>query len=192
MSDSKDGVNTIGIYVENHSSQCLNSLFKYNSTIWNGEKGSLPLLMEGLWFLKLAPWRRVIRTMLAIDSSQRNPGLFRLCPWLFRIMSLLFSRSVLVYLGHSSCGWEGGWSTLLTWEHQKSIRNHWKSMILKMNQDTYGDFLDCQEWPGMIFDTTRLHITWFQQVTFRRNLKILSKSWPGFHTCARIQNLRWT
>ena len=34
-----------------------------------------------------------------------------------------------------------------------------KSMILKMNQDTYGDFLGYQEWLRMISDTTRLHIS---------------------------------
>ena len=34
-----------------------------------------------------------------------------------------------------------------------------KSMILKTNQDTYGDFLRHGESPGMRFDTTRLHKT---------------------------------
>ena len=32
-------------------------------------------------------------------------------------------------------------------------------MILKMNQDTSGDFLGYQESLGMTFDTTRLHKT---------------------------------
>ena len=80
----------------------------------------------------------------------------------------------------------------LTWEHEKCKRNHQKSMILKMNQDTHGDVLRYQESPGMTVDTTRLHKTWFQEVNFLRNLKILTKSWPMFHTCAWIQNLGWT
>ena len=37
-------------------------------------------------------------------------------------------------------------------------------MILKNNQDTYGDFLGYQESIGMTFDTTRLHKTTFQEV----------------------------
>ena len=66
------------------------------------------------------------------------------------------------------------------WEHQKSTRTHQKSMILEMNQDTCGDFLRYQESPGMAVDTTRLHKTWFQGVTFHRNPKILTKSWRMF------------
>ena len=43
--------------------------------------------------------------------------------------------------------------------HKKSIRNHQKSMILKMNQDTYGYVLRYQESLGVTFDTARLHKT---------------------------------
>ena len=61
-----------------------------------------------------------------------------------------------------------------------------------MNQDTYGDFLRHQESPGMISDTTRLHMTWFQEVGFHKNFKILTKSSRGSVVSAPIQNLVWT
>ena len=80
----------------------------------------------------------------------------------------------------------------LTWEHPKSTRNHQKSMFFKMNEDTYGDFLGYQESLGMTFDTTRIHKTWFQQVTFVKNSKILTKLWRCLTSSARIQNLGWT
>ena len=98
-----------------------------------------------------------------------------------------FKRRQLTYLqlGHSSCGWEGVRSTLLTWEHQKSNRNHEKSMILKTNQDTYGDLLRYQESPGTTFDTTRRHKTQFQEVDFHKNLKNFTKSLRIFRICGR-------
>ena len=37
-------------------------------------------------------------------------------------------------------------------------------MILKINQDTHGDFLRYQESARMTFDTTRLHKTCFQSL----------------------------
>ena len=61
-----------------------------------------------------------------------------------------------------------------------------------MNQDTYGDFLRYQESPGMVFDTTRLHKIWYQEVDSHKNLKILTKSWTQAYTSGRIQNLGWT
>ena len=61
-----------------------------------------------------------------------------------------------------------------------------------MNHDTYGDFPGYQEWPWMIFDTTRLHKTWFQEVDVLRKLKILTESPRGGVVKARIQNLGWT
>ena len=61
-----------------------------------------------------------------------------------------------------------------------------------MNQDTYGDFLEYQESSGMTFDTTRLHKTWFQEVNFHKNLKILTEMVTVAHMCTRIQNLGWT
>ena len=76
--------------------------------------------------------------------------------------------------------------------HQKYTRNLEESMILKMNQNTRGDFLMYRKLSRIIFDTPRLHKTWFQEVDVFRNLKILTKSWPIVHTCAWIQNLRWT
>ena len=62
-------------------------------------------------------------------------------------------------------------------------------MILKTNQDTYGDFLGYQESLGMTFDTTRLHKTTFQEVDFLKISKILTKSWRIVGICGLIQNL---
>ena len=41
-------------------------------------------------------------------------------------------------------------------------------------------------------DTTRLHITCFQKITFHENLKILTKSRSCSTTCGGIQHLGWT
>ena len=62
-------------------------------------------------------------------------------------------------------------------------------MILKINQDTYGDFLGYQESLGMAFDTTRLHKTSFQEIDFLKISKILTKSWLMAGICGLIQNL---
>ena len=60
-----------------------------------------------------------------------------------------------------------------------------------MNQGMYGDFQRYQESPGMNFETTRLHKTWFQKGDFLKNLKILSELWPWRSPCALIQDLGW-
>ena len=55
-SDSRPGVDTVGIYVENHNNEC------QEFSIWirfdnrkSGEKGSLPLLLEDSLVLQLCP-----------------------------------------------------------------------------------------------------------------------------------------
>ena len=48
-------------------------------------------------------------------------------------------------------------------------QNHQKSMISKMNQDTYGDVLGYHKSLGMTFETTRLHKTWCQEVIILQN-----------------------
>ena len=65
-------------------------------------------------------------------------------------------------------------------------------MTLKMNQDTYGDFLGYKESHEMTSDTTRLHKTSFQEVDSLKISKILSKSWRMAGICGMIQNLGWT
>ena len=65
-------------------------------------------------------------------------------------------------------------------------------MILKMNQDTYGNLLWCQESPGMTFDTTRLHKTAFQEVNFLTISKNLLELWLCSTLCVLIQDLGWT
>ena len=72
--------------------------------------------------------------------------------------------------------------------HQKSN----KTMFLILNQDIQGDLLRHQKSPEMTFDSTRLHETWFQEVTFLKILKILSKMLTRAHVCTRNRNLRWT
>ena len=62
-------------------------------------------------------------------------------------------------------------------------------MILKTNQDTYGDFLGYQESPGITFNTTRLHNTSFQEVDVLKISKILSKSWRIACICGLIHYL---
>ena len=41
----------------------------------------------------------------------------------------------------------------------------------------------------MISDTTRRHKTWFQEIDFLKNLKILTKSWRILYISGRIQNM---
>ena len=65
-------------------------------------------------------------------------------------------------------------------------------MILKMNQDTYGDFLVYQESLGMTLDTTRLHKTAFQEVEILKISKISSEMLTRAHMCTRNWNLKWT
>ena len=65
-------------------------------------------------------------------------------------------------------------------------------MFLKMNQDTYGDLVGCQESLGMTFDITRLHNTGFQEVRYVRISKILSELWLCPTPCAMRQDMRWT
>ena len=65
-------------------------------------------------------------------------------------------------------------------------------MILKMNQDTYGDFLGYQESLGMTFDATRLQKTSFQEVDDLKISKILTKSRRMAGICGLIQNMGWT
>ena len=65
-------------------------------------------------------------------------------------------------------------------------------MILKMNEDTSGDFLGYQESLEMTFDTTRLHKTSVQEVEFLKISKILTKSWRIAGICGLIQNLERT
>ena len=87
------------------------------------KKGLPPCCVRTLWFLKLVPWRRVLRTTCPLEKNASH----HLPPtW------------------GTSCRGEGVRSTLLTWEYEKSTRNHQKSMISKMNQDTSGDFLKYQ------------------------------------------------
>ena len=61
-----------------------------------------------------------------------------------------------------------------------------------MNQATYGDFLGYQEFPGMICNTTRLHITWLQEVQFLKISKISSEMLTRAHMYIRIWNMGWT
>ena len=65
-------------------------------------------------------------------------------------------------------------------------------MILKINQNTYGDFLRYYESLGMTFDTTRFHKTEFQEVTVSQNDNMLTKSLRMSPTSARIQHMVWT
>ena len=65
-------------------------------------------------------------------------------------------------------------------------------MILKINQDTYGDLLGYQETLGMAFDTTRLHKTSFQEIDFLKISNILTKSRRIAGICGLIQNLGQT
>ena len=121
----------------------------------------------------------IILFMKPESIISRSPDPRRHLSWASRIIILDTPGVSHENLVHSSCGWEGARSTLLQegirWEHQKSIRNHQKSMILNMNQDTYGNFQRYQESPGMICDTTRCHKAWFQEVDF---LKI-SRFWQN-------------
>ena len=50
-----------------------------------------------------------------------------------------------------------------------------------MDQDTYGDFLGYQEWPGMKYNITTLHKTWFQKVNFLKISKNVDKIVAVFH-----------
>ena len=61
-------------------------------------------------------------------------------------------------------------------------------MILKMNQDTHGEGTES---PRMIFDSTRLHKTWGQEIMFLKNFKILSPKMKKSTISAHIQNLEW-
>ena len=56
----------------------------------------------------------------------------------------------------------------------------------------YGDFLRYQKSPEMTFDTTRRYTPRFQEVTFSRNLNMLTELWRIFTICNVIQNLGWT
>ena len=61
-----------------------------------------------------------------------------------------------------------------------------------MNQNTYGNFLGYQEWPGMTFDPTRLYKTWIQEFEFLKISGIMFEMWLCSTTCVVIQDLGWT
>ena len=68
-------------------------------------------------------------------------------------------------------------------------------MILKMDHDTYGDFLGYQEWPGRKFNITTLHKTWGTHPADGRGCEALSSSVPHMRTPAFHQksskNISW-
>ena len=139
-SDSEPGVDTVGIYVENHvgrNRECFIWIRFDNRKLC--EKGSLPHL-------------------------RKDPLISETCP-------LEESASHHLFPGGESVA-----------PHEKSTRNLQKSMILKMNQDTYGDFLRYQQLLGMTFDTTRLHETWFQAFRIFTIFIFREKWWPGHTT----------
>ena len=60
-------------------------------------------------------------------------------------------------------------------------------MILKMNQDTCGDFLRYQESPGMTADTTILHKTLFQNQFAQDFQDFVKNVDPGPHVHSELE-----
>ena len=124
-SDAKPGADIVWFYVENEFSQNEKSSFGHNLTTGNWMKrGPGHCHWRTLWFLKLVPWGKMLRTTYAPPSDHA---------WSIPIWSRRPRRRIrtqdsrtrsFCHLGHSFCGWEGVRSTLLTWEPKKSSRNH--------------------------------------------------------------------
>ena len=143
-----------------------NSSFGYDSTTGDLVKSCLcHCYVRTLRFLKIAPWRKVLRTIshalsngiYARSVRWREPRKDRTTvakamnmsrtSWsqnqLLIIQETSKSNSKhlreflsalrwnFVNLGHSSCWWEGVRSTVLTWEHKRSRRNHQKQCLWK-------------------------------------------------------------
>ena len=117
-------------------------------------RGVWPPCWRTFWFSNSVPWRRVLRTI----TWGTHPADERGCEALSSMRTPeIPQKSSEIY------------------DMKMNQRNHQKSMILKMKQDTYGKFLRYQESPGMTFDSTRRHKTWFQEVWFSQKCQDFEK-----------------
>ena len=155
------------------------SLFGYDLAIWDlVKRGLSPTCVRIPRFLKLAPWRRVLRTtwypkcptriLLRSDIKSLSTRHLK-TPFATHSsdMSLpSFSLVALLILGALILRMRGGAKHS---PHMRTRETHEKSCKINDLENEPGHawrLLRYHESPGITFDTTRLHITWFQEVTF--------------------------
>ena len=75
--DSEHGVDTVGIYVENHYSMNREFFIWMEFDFWNLDfRGSGPCYWRTLWFLNYVPWKRVRRTISDLWIVGDHEGFF--------------------------------------------------------------------------------------------------------------------
>ena len=136
-SDSRPGVDTVGIYVENQHGECRGFCIWIRFDTRNFVKRCLcHCYVRTLGFLKLGPWRKLLRTIwMRFDHRNLN----------FRGEVALLREDASISETCPICG------------HSTSeiTRNHWKSIVLKINLDLHGDLRTIQKSQDITFGTRR-------------------------------------